>query len=173
MEDFFKIGIITGSHGVHGEMKIYPTTDDTRRFKRLDEVFVETKEGRIPMKVEGARVSVDRVLLKLKGIDTPEEVVKYRQKGIFVDREHAVRLSKDEYFIADLIGLNVVDESDEKIGVLDDVLPTGANDVYQIIMNDGRELLLPAIKDCILDVDVEAGFIKVHILDGLLDDNTV
>lgn len=170
MEDFFKIGIITGSHGVHGEMKVYPTTDDNRRFKRLDEVYVETKEGRVAMKVDSARVSVDKVLLKLRGINTPEEVVKYRQKALYVDREHAVRLSKDEYFIADLIGLDVIDESDEKIGVLDDVLPTGANDVYQIKMNDGRELLLPAIKECVLDVNVEENFIKIHILDGLLDE---
>lgn len=170
MEDFFKIGIITGSHGVHGEMKIYPTTDDPRRFKRCKQVFVEVKNNKTAYDVESVRVSPDRVLLKLKGIESPEEAVKFRQCGIFVDREHAVRLSKDEYFIADLIGLKVVDENDSEIGTLVDVIQTGANDVYQINMNDGRELLLPAIKECILDVDVEEGFVKVHVLDGLLDE---
>ena len=169
MEDYFKIGIITSSHGVRGEMKVFPTTDDTRRFKKCREVYVEDKTGLIMYEVESARVSPDKVLLKLKGIDTPEEAVKLRQRGIFVDREHAVKLSKDEYFIADLIGLEVRNEDGDRIGVIEEVLPTGANDVYQIAMDDGRELLLPAIKDCILEVNVEQGFMRVHVLDGLLD----
>ena len=169
MEDYFKIGIITSSHGVRGEMKVFPTTDDTRRFKKCREVYVEDKTGLVMYEVESARVSPDKVLLKLKGIDTPEEAVKLRQRGIFVDREHAVKLSKDEYFIADLIGLEVRNEDRDKIGVIEEVLPTGANDVYQIAMDDGRELLLPAIKDCILEVNVEQGFMRVHVLDGLLD----
>ncbi len=169
MEDYFKIGIITSSHGVRGEMKVFPTTDDTRRFKKCKQVFLEDKTGLKSYDVESVRVSPDKVLLKLKGIDTPEEAVKFRQRGIFVDRANAVRLSKDEYFIADLIGLEIRDENGSRLGVLDEVLPTGANDVYQIAMDDGRELLLPAIKDCILEVDVEQGFMRVHVLDGLLD----
>ena len=169
MEDYFKIGIITSSHGVRGEMKVFPTTDDTRRFKKCKEVYVEDKTGLVMYEVESARVSPDKVLLKLKGIDAPEEAVKLRQRGIFVDREHAVKLSKDEYFIADLIGLEVRNEDGDRIGVIEEVLPTGANDVYQIAMDDKRELLLPAIKDCILEVNVEQGFMRVHVLDGLLD----
>ena len=168
MEDYFKIGIITSSHGVRGEMKVYPTTDDARRFKKLKQVFVETKEGFKVFEVESARVS-DKVLLKLKGIDTPEEVVKYRQRGIFVDRKNAVRLSKDEYFIADLIGIKVICDDGKELGVLKEVMPTGANDVYVVSMDEGKEVLIPAIKDCILDVDVEEGCMKVHLLDGLLD----
>lgn len=171
MEEFFKIGIITGSHGVHGEMKVYPTTDDPRRFKKLKEVFVLKKSGRQLYKVEGARVTPSSVLIKLEGIDSPEEAVKYRQNELFVDREHAVRLSKNEYFIADLIGLEVRDESGEKIGELEDVIQTGANDVYQIKYIDGRELLLPAIKDCVIDVQIEEGFMIVHVLPGLLDED--
>ncbi len=168
MEDYFKIGIITSSHGVRGEMKVFPTTDDARRFKKLKQVFVETKEGFKVFEVESARVS-DKVLLKLKGIDTPEEVVKYRQRGIFVDRKNAVRLSKDEYFIADLIGIKVICDDGKELGVLKEVMPTGANDVYVVSMDEDKEVLIPAIKDCILDVDVEEGFMKVHLLDGLLD----
>ena len=152
MEDYFKIGIITSSHGVRGEMKVYPTTDDARRFKKLKQVFVETKEGFKVFEVESARVS-DKVLLKLKGIYTPEEVVKYRQRGIFVDR----------------IGIKVICDDGKELGVLKEVMPTGANDVYVVSMDEGKEVLIPAIKDCILDVDVEEGFMKVHLLDGLLD----
>ena len=168
MEDYFKIGIITSSHGVRGEMKVFPTTDDTARFKKCKQVYIEEKSGLVLHDVESVRVLPDKVLLKLKGIDTPEEAVKLRQRGIFVDREHAVKLSKDEYFIADLIGLSVIDEDGKELGSITDVLPTGANDVYQISMPDGNELLLPAIKECILEVDVEKGFMKVHVLDGLL-----
>ncbi len=168
MEDYFKIGIITSSHGVRGEMKVFPTTDDTARFKKCKQVYIEEKSGLVLHDVESVRVSPDRVLLKLKGIDTPEEAIKLRQRGIFVDRKHAVKLSKDEYFIADLIGLSVIDEDGKELGEITDVLPTGANDVYQIKMPDGNEFLLPAIKECILEVDVEKGFMKVHVLDGLL-----
>ena len=98
-----------------------------------------------------------------------DEVEKYRKKSLYVTRENAVRLNKDEYFIADLIGLKVLDEAGEALGELEDVIETGANDVYQIKMNDGRQLLLPAIRQCVLEVDVEAGFMKIHILEGLLD----
>ena len=98
-----------------------------------------------------------------------DEVEKYRKKSLYVTRENAVRLNKDEYFIADLIGLKVLDEAGEALGELEDVIETGANDVYQIKMNDGRQLLLPAIRQCVLEVDVGAGFMKIHILEGLLD----
>ncbi len=170
MEDRFQVGVLTSPHGVRGEIKVYPTTDDPRRFKRLKEVILDTgKESRI-LEVEGVKFSKQMVIMKFKGFDTPEDIAKYRQCSIYVTRENAVRLGRDEYFIADLMGLKVHDEDDEEIGVLREVLETGANDVYIIDLHDGRELLLPAIKDCILDVDVEGGQIKIHILDGLLDE---
>ena len=99
----------------------------------------------------------------------PNDVEKYRQQSLYVTRKNAVRLSRDEYFIADLMGLKVQNEDGEEIGVLREVMETGANDVYVIDMNDGRELLLPAIKQCVLKVDVEEGYIQIHILEGLLD----
>lgn len=83
-------------------------------------------------------------------------------------RDNAVKLNRDEYFIADLIGLEVCDVSGDSLGRLEDVMTTGANDVYVIRMGDGRELLLPAIKQCILDVDMEQRRMKVHVLEGLL-----
>lgn len=107
--------------------------------------------------------------MKFKGIDSIEDVEKYRKAFLMVPRSDAVRLRKDEYFIADLIGLAVRDEDGTEIGTLKDVMETGANDVYVIALSDGRELLLPAIRQCVLEVDVEAGFIRIHILDGLLD----
>lgn len=169
MEDRFQVGIITSSHGVRGEAKVYPTTDDPKRFKRLREVILDSDGRDILLEIESVKFFKKFVILKFKGIDTPEEVQKIRQKSLYVDREHAVRLGRDEYFIADLMGLRVLNEAGEEIGILREVMETGANDVYVIDLKDGRELLLPAIKECVLGVDVEAGEIQIHILDGLLD----
>lgn len=169
MEDLFQVGVITSTHGVRGEVKVFPTTDDPRRFKRLKEVILENGKEQILLEIESVKFFKQFVILKFKGIDNINDVEKYRQKSLLVTRKNAVRLSKDEYFIADLMGLKVINEDGTEIGVLENVMETGANDVYEIKMNDGRELLLPAIKQCVLEVDVEAGFIKVHIMDGLLD----
>ena len=169
MEERLQVGVIASTHGVRGEVKVFPTTDDVRSFKKLKEVILDTgKENRI-LEIEQVKFFKQFAILKFKGIDTLDEVEKYRKKSLYVTRENAVRLNKDEYFIADLIGLKVLDEAGETLGELEDVIETGANDVYQIKMNDGRQLLLPAIRQCVLEVDVEAGFMKIHILEGLLD----
>lgn len=169
MEERLQVGVIASTHGVRGEVKVFPTTDDVRRFKKLKEVILDTgKENRI-LEIEQVKFFKQFAILKFKGIDTLDEVEKYRKKSLYVTRENAVRLNKDEYFIADLIGLKVLDEAGEALGELEDVIETGANDVYQIKMNDGRQLLLPAVRQCVLEVDVEAGFMKIHILEGLLD----
>ena len=169
MEDFFQVGIVTATHGLKGEVKVFPTTDDVKRFKRLREVILDTGKERIGLEVESVKFFKQFAIVKFKGIDDISAVEKYRKASILVTRENAVRLRKDEYFIADLMGLKVRDESDSEIGVLRDVMETGANDVYVIDLTDGRELLLPAIKQCVLEVDPEGGFMKIHILEGLLD----
>ena len=169
MEDFFQVGIITATHGLKGEVKVFPTTDDVKRFKRLRDVILDTGKERIGLEVESVKFFKQFAIVKFKGMDDISAVEKYRKASILVTRENAVRLKKDEYFIADLMGLKVRDESDAEIGVLRDVMETGANDVYVIDLTDGRELLLPAIKQCVLEVEPEKGFIKIHILEGLLD----
>lgn len=169
MEDFFQVGVITSTHGLKGEVKVFPTTDDPRRFKRLKEVILDTGKERLQLEIEGVKFFKQFVILKFRGIDNINDVEKYRRASLLVARKDAVRLQKDEYFIADLMGLRVRDEDGDEIGVLKNVIETGANDVYVIEMTDGRELLLPAIKQCVLEVDVEAGFIRIHIMEGLLD----
>lgn len=169
MEDRLQVGIISSTHGVRGEVKVFPTTDDLNRFKRLKEVILDTgKESRI-LEIEGVKFFKQFAILKFKGIDNVNDIEKYRGKSLFVTRANAVKLKKDEYFIADLLGIRVLNEDGGELGVLEDVIETGANDVYQIRLTDGRELLLPAIRQCVLEVDVESGFMKVHVLDGLLD----
>lgn len=168
MESRFQIGIISSTHGIRGEVKVFPTTDDVRRFGKLKEVILDTGKGDLNLSVQSVKYFKQFVIVKFEGLDDINAVEKYRGKSLYVTRENAVRLQKDEYFIADLIGLSVQDETGEPIGVLEDVLGTGANDVYRIRLTDGRELLLPAIRQCVLEVDVQAGFMKVHILEGLL-----
>lgn len=169
MENILQVGVITSTHGVRGEVKVFPTTDDANRFKKLKEVILDTGKEQITLEIEGVKFFKQFVILKFKGIDNINDVEKYRQKSLYVTRQNAVRLKRDEYFIADLIGLTIQNEDGEDIGVLKDVMETGANDVYVITMNDGRELLLPAIKQCVLNVDIEAGFMQIHILEGLLE----
>ncbi|MBR1770910.1 MAG: 16S rRNA processing protein RimM [Lachnospiraceae bacterium] len=170
MEERFQVGVITTPHGVQGEVKVFPTTDDPRRFKRLKEVILDTGKGERTLEIEHVKFFKQFVIIKFKEFHTPEEVAVYRQKSLYVTRENAVRLGKDEYFIADLMGLRILNEDNQEIGVLREVLETGANDVYIIDLKDGRELLLPAIKECVLRVDIEAGEMQIHILDGLLDE---
>lgn len=169
MEDLLQVGIITSTHGVRGEVKVYPTTDDPRRFRRLKEVVLDTGRKKINLEIEGVKFFKQFVILKFKGLDNINDIEKYRQKSLYVTRKNAVRLQRDEYFIADLIGLKVQDEDGTELGTVKDVIETGANDVYEVEMADGRSLLLPAIKQCILNVDVENGMMQVHVLEGLLD----
>lgn len=168
MEDFLQVGVITKTHGVHGEVKVFPTTDDPKRFKRLKEVWVEGKNGRQKLEPESVKFFKNMVILKFKEFQTPEQVQPYLQCKLLVSRENAVRLQKDEYFIADLIGLKVYDESKVLLGELIDVMQTGANDVYVVRLLDGSELLLPAIKECILEINIAEGFALVHVMEGLL-----
>ena len=169
MEDLLQVGIITSTHGVRGEVKVYPTTDDPRRFRRLKEVVLNTGKEKMNLEIEGVKFFKQFVILKFKGLDNINDIEKYRQKSLYVTRKNAVRLQRDEYFIADLIGLKVQDEDGKELGTVKDVIETGANDVYEVEMADGKSLLLPAIKQCILNVDVENGTMQVHVLEGLLD----
>lgn len=168
MEDFFRVGVITNTHGLKGEVKVFPTTDDAGRYKKLKEVIINPDKENIKLKIKSTRFFKNLVIVKFDGIDDINDVEKYKGKDLYVSRENAVSLEENEYYIADLIDMDVYDENDEKIGVLFDVMQTGANDVYVINMDDGRELLLPVIEETVLDVDLDNNKIKVHILDGLL-----
>lgn len=165
--DLYQIGAITATHGVKGEVKVFPMTDDISRFKGA-KVILKAPHEEISLDIVSARPQKNLVIIKFAGIDNINDIEKYKGCSLYVTRENAVKLRKDEYFIADLIDIDIYDENDEKIGVLSDVMETAANDVYVINLTDGRELLLPAIKQCILSVDIEKRRMVIHILEGLL-----
>ncbi len=170
MESMLQVGVVTKAHALAGEVKVYPTTDDPNRFKQLKTVLLEDGDALREMKIERVRFYRNMVILKFCGLDKIEDVEAFRGCSLFVTRENAVKLEKDEYFIADLIGLKVYEESEDSLlGELTDVLQTGANDVYEVTLQDGRKVLIPAIHQCILRVDVANGTMLVHLLEGLLE----
>ena len=163
MEELLQVGVITTTHGVRGEVKVFPTTDDPARFKKLKDVILDNGKAKKDLEIENVKFFKNMVILKFKGLDNINDVERFRQAKLLVTRENAVELEEDEYFIADLIGINVTSDEGEELGTIKDVLQTGANDVYCIRTEEHGEVLIPAIKDCILDVDVEAGKMKIHL----------
>ena len=157
MEDLLQVGVITTTHGVRGEVKVFPTTDDPARFKKLNNVVLDTGKELIDLEVAGVKFFKNMVIVKFKGIDNINDVEKYRKKSLYVTRENAVKLKKNEYFIADLIGLQAESDEGEDLGELSDVLQTGANDVYVLSKEGTDDILLPAIREGVKEVDLENG----------------
>ncbi|MDO4189098.1 MAG: ribosome maturation factor RimM [Lachnospiraceae bacterium] len=173
-EQLLQVGVISSMHGVHGEVKVFPTTSDANRYKKLKEVLLDTGKNMresdiITLKLKGVKFFKQFVIVKFEGYDNPNDIEKYKGKPIYVTRENAVKLSKDEYFVADLYDIEVFEDNGDKLGVIVDVIETGSNDVYTVKCVDGKEILLPAIKQCILDVDIENRKMTVHVMDGLRD----
>ena len=167
MEDLLQVGVITTTHGVRGEVKVFPTTDDPARFKKLKNVVLDTGKEMIDLEVAGVKFFKNMVIVKFKGIDNINDVEKYRKKSLYVTRENAVKLKKNEYLIADLIGYQAESDEGEDLGELSDGLQTGANDVYVLSKEGTDDILLPAIRECVKEVDLENGNIIVHLLPGL------
>ena len=168
MEDFLKVGVITTTHGVRGEVKVYPTTDEPERFLELDHVLLDTGKEFRDLEIKNVRFFKNLVILKFKGIDNINDIEKYKGHDLWIPREEGQELDEDEYYIGDLIGMEVVLEDNTHFGTLKDVMETGANDVYVVELPDHQEVLLPAIKECILDVDLEENVMTVHLMKGLL-----
>ena len=169
MEDTLRVGVISSTHGVRGEVKVYPTTDDVNRFKKLKTVILDTGREQMTLSIESVKFFKNMVILKFKEFNNINEIEKYKGKDLLIRRDQAVKLVPNENFITDLIGLKVVTDEGKEFGTLTDVLQTGANDVYVIESLEGKEYLFPAISQCILDVNLESQMVTVHILDGLLD----
>ena len=169
MNNILQVGAVTSTHGLAGEVKVFPTTDDPKRFKKLKQVLLDTGKDMLPLGVEHVKFFKNMVILKFKGYDRIEDIMGFKGKNLYVTRENAVRLKKDEYFIADLLGMKVYTEDEAYLGELTEVITTGANDVYTVHMENGKDVLIPAIGQCILNVDVEHETMQVHLLEGLLE----
>ena len=165
-KQYLECGKIVTTHGVLGEIKVQPWCDAPEELTGVATLYFD--EGKTPLTVQRGRVHKNMALLKLKGIDNIEQAQMLRGKVLWAHRED-IPLGEGEHFIQDLIGLTVVDADDgHPYGTLSDVSETGANDVYIVTTKEGKEILLPSIKECILDVDVAGKIIKVHVLPGLI-----
>ena len=168
MEDLLKVGVITTTHGVRGEVKVFPTTDP-ERFLDLEYVLLDAGREMKKLEIRNVRFFKNLVILKFAGIDNINDIEMYKGRDLWVPREEAQELEEDEYYIGDLIGMKVVLEDNSHFGTLKDVMETaGANDVYVVELPDHQEVLLPAIRECILDVDLEENVMTIHLMKGLL-----
>lgn len=167
-DDYLQVGVITTTHGIRGEVKVFPTTDDPARFEELKQVMLDTGRALLHLEIQNVKYFKQYVILKFKGIDNINDIEKYTKCPLLVSREDAVELEEDEYFMADMIGMNVYTDEGEEFGKLTDIMETGANDVYVISTESHGEVLIPAIKDCILDINTEAHKMIIHLINGLI-----
>lgn len=168
MENYLRVGVITTTHGIKGEVKVFPTTDDMNRFEDLKQVYLDTGKEYIPLEIERVKYFKNLLILKFKNINDINDIEKYKGKDLLIPRADAIELDEDEYFIFDLIDSEVYTEDGNKLGILTEILTSAANDIYIVKTKDNKEILLPSIKKCILDVDTANKKITVHLMDGLL-----
>ena len=166
MVEWLRVGIITSVHGLKGEVKVFPTTDDPSRFSILHEAYLDLAQEKVKFFIEKVRYANNLIILKMKGWDSREDVEKYRQKDLWIHRSQALPLAENEVYIADILGFLVKSDEGESLGHLKEVLKTGANDVY-VVDTGKKELLLPSIPECILDILWDEQCILVHVLEGL------
>ena len=167
-QEYFEIGQIVNHFGIKGMVKVNPFTNDISQFEELKSVLVEKNGKLLDIQIEEVKYSKNQILLKLKGIDTVEEAEKYRNCYIKIARENAKKLPKNTYFIADLLGLTVYTDENILLGKVEDIYNSGANDIYVIKSEDGKQILLPGTKEVIKQIDLEQERITVHIIKGLI-----
>lgn len=155
IREFLSIGQIINTHGIKGELKVYPLTDDLKRFRKLKTIFIDDVER----KVIWSKIQTDKVILKIEGIDSIEEADRYKNKYIEVKREDAVQLPEGRYYVADLIDCEVSDEEGKVFGKVVEVIKTGSNDVYWV--KGSEEILVPALKTVVTSIDIEKGKIVI------------
>lgn len=168
MEEYFEIGQIVNTSGLKGVIKVKPFTDDITKFNNFKTIYISIKKELKEFKIEQVRFSKNMVFLKLEGIDTIEEAEDYRNLYLKVKRDKDEELEEGSYYIVDIIGCKVYTDEQKELGKVDDVFSTGSNDVYVVKDEEGKQILLPAIKEVIKNIDIENKTITVHLLEGLL-----
>ena len=168
MQKRLEVGQIVNTFGIKGEVKVMPFTDDINRFDYLEKVYVKTRKDEKQYKVENTRYHKNMVLLKLEGIENPEQAEMLRNAFLEIDREDAIPLEEGTYFIADLIGLEVYTDEGKLLGKVEDIYNAGANDIYVVKDELGKQILLPGIDEVIKEVDLDNEKIIVHLIPGLI-----
>lgn len=167
---FLAVGKFRRTHGLRGEMVMEILTDFPERLRSGLTVFVGEEHAEHKIRTR-RRHGNNMLLLNLDGYQTPEQAAELRNQYVYVRSDMIPALAEGEYYHHQLLGLTLISETGQRLGVLEQILETGANDVYLVRAENGREILLPAIDDVILAIDLAAGEMKVHLLPGLLDDS--
>lgn len=165
--DYILIGKIVNIHGIKGEVKIYPYTDDICNLSKINEFYLD-KELTTKCVIETAKVHKNMLIVKIKNISNPDEALKLKDKDIYISKQSLEKLDEGTYYVFELIGLEVFDMDNKKIGILNDVQKNSANDVYEVLSLDNKKIYLPAIKDVIKKVDIKNGRMYVKIMKGLI-----
>lgn len=169
MEDYLRVGVISNTHGIRGEVKVFATTDEKERFDDLEYVYLDTGKEKLKLEIQNVKYFKNMVILKFKGIDNINDIEKYKGKDLLITRDQAVPLEPGQFFLCDVIDSRVVEENGNPVGILKEVLTTAANDVFVVTMDDGKEVLLPVIDECVKDIDLENKLVTVYLMPGLLD----
>ena len=167
MQEYFEVGQIVNTFGIKGLLKVKPFTDEKERFEELKNVYIVQKGKMKEVEIQKVSYQKEMVLLKLKGIEDLTEAEKYKGAYLKIARKDAKKLPEGTYFIADLLGLEVYTDEGELLGKLDDIYNTGANDIYVVKNELGKQILLPSIKEVIKQIDLENEKIIVHLIEGL------
>ncbi len=168
MQEYLEIGQIVNTFGVKGMVKVNPFTDDITRFEKLKTVYICKKFSMEEVEIEEVKYHKNMVLLKLKGIDDMNVAEKCKGMYLKIHRKDAIKLPKDTYFIADLIGLEVYTDEGILLGKVDDIYNTGSNDIYVVKDDLGKQILLPGTKEVLKDINLEKEKIIVHLIKGLI-----
>ncbi len=168
MTKYLEIGQIVNTFGIKGMVKIKPFTDDINRFDRLKKIYISNKNGKKEYQIQEVKYHKNMVLMKLEGVDTPEQADLLRQSYLLVDRADEEPLEEGVYYIVDLLGLEVYTDDNKLLGKVDDIFNTGSNDIYVVKDEMGKQILLPGIPDVLKNVDLEKGKIIVHLIPGLI-----
>ncbi|MBR3002305.1 MAG: 16S rRNA processing protein RimM [Clostridia bacterium] len=165
---YLEVGQIVNTFGIKGQVKVVPFTNDIERFDELKKAYIVNKFSRKEVEIEEVKYHKNMVLLKFKGIEKVEEAENFRNCYLEIDRKDGKKLEEGEYYIVDLLGLDVETEEGEHLGKLEDIYNTGSNDIYVVKDELGKQILLPSIKEVIKKVDLENKKIIVHLLNGLI-----
>ena len=163
-----EVGQIVNTFGIKGFVKIYPYVDDISRFDDLKYVYVKNKKFENELQIEEVKYQKNMVLVKFKGIETVEQAEKLKNSIVEINRKDAIPLEEGQYFIADLLGLDVFLDTGEKLGILEDIYNTGSSDIYVVKNELGKQFLLPYIDEVIKEINLEKERITVHIIEGLI-----
>lgn len=171
MQEEFRVGVISNTHGIKGELKVFSTTDDIQRFKQLKKIRLVDEKRSIEVELQSVRFFKSMAIIKLLGYDDINAVEGFKGMDIMIDRQAAVKLEENEYFISDMIGIQATLEDGRFLGTVTEVISTGANEVFEIESPDYGMVLIPSIKECVKELNIADGILVISPIDGMLGDS--